>query len=310
LLVCAQHLSTRSRSRGTHRPVGARRKQTGNEVGSDAAILAPCFTRRPSRRARPTNMGRTHGRTRYPRGRADRRRSEHGDRPSQRAQGGELEHHEIPRRRARPHSSLDSLHGGCGLCLFLCRGRARRSHRRGANPASKGPVAALKQKEARRDELRQRLSKDSDYPEVIVVRLRHEKTYPKPDMRRLPFGSSPWFKYEVKSVHDRGLRLCSQLSSCWIRRGKATLTKGADARGDQGVRRRPHSLQPHSAHRLESRPCLRLTEALHGLRLARAMPGGCPLRTPSRTGYLYEIPDVKWKGEPSRRKRLRRKRSA
>lgn len=171
----------------------------------------------------------------------------------------------------------------------------------------KDPVATLKQKEARRDELRQRLSKDSDYPEVIVVRLRHEKTYPKPDMRRLPFGSSPWFKYEVKSVHDHGLEVVLAIEFVLIRRGKATLTSEQTPGATKVfvVGRIPYDRIRH----IDWSP----DPAYGSPRLYTAYGWRGPCREvvlfepPSSTGYLYEIPDVKWKGEPSRRKRLRRK---
>jgi len=171
----------------------------------------------------------------------------------------------------------------------------------------KDPVGALRQKEAMRDELRQRLSKDSDYPEVVVVRLRHENAYPDPDMRLLPFGASPWFKFEVKSVHDRGLEVVLAIEFALIRRGKATLideqTPGATKVFVVG--RIPYDRIRH----VDWSP----DPAYGSPRLYTAYGWRGPCREvvlyepASRSGYLYEIPDVKWKGETSRRRRLRRR---
>jgi hypothetical protein len=173
----------------------------------------------------------------------------------------------------------------------------------------KDPVAVLKQREAVRNEIRQHLASDeSKYPEVVVVRLRHEDAYPNADLRLLPFGASPWFKFEVKGAHDRALEVVLAIEYAVIKRGRATL---ADDETPGAVKvfvvgRIPYNRIKHMDWSPDS------AYGLPRLYTAYSWRGPCQeivlYDAPSKpNGYLYEIPDVKWKGEPSRRKRLRRK---
>lgn len=172
----------------------------------------------------------------------------------------------------------------------------------------KDPVAVLKQKEAVRNELRQHLSsKESKYPEVVVVRLGHEDAYPNADLRLLPFGASPWFKFEIKGAHDRALEVVLAIEFAAIKRGKATR---ADEDTPGAVKvfvvgRIPYNRIRHMDWSADDAYGLPRLYAAYGWR------GPCEevvlYEAPSKPdGYLYEIPDVKWKGERSRRKRLRR----
>lgn len=175
---------------------------------------------------------------------------------------------------------------------------------------SPDPVLVLKQKEAVRNELRANLpTKESkEDPEVIVVRLGRDGRYPEPDLRWLPIGASPWFKFEVKDVHDRGLEVVLAIEFVDIKRGKATVADDSAPGAAKVfvVGRIPYDCVRHMDWRPDPAYGLPRLYVKYGKR------GPCRetvlYEAPSKSGgYLYEMPDVRWKGEPSRRKRLRRK---
>ena len=174
--------------------------------------------------------------------------------------------------------------------------------------SGEGSVSALKHKQEVRDELLAHLpTKDQEDPEVVVVRL-GDRSYPKPDTRLLAIGASRWFKFEVKDVHDRGLEVVAGIEFVSIKRGKAT-TADESTQGASKVfvvgripydRIRYMDWKPDPAY---GRPRLYVKYGRRGPCHETVL-----YEVPSKPGgYLYEIPDVKWKGEPSRRKRLRRK---
>lgn len=85
------------------------------------------------------------------------------------------------------------------------------------------PVAVLRYRERMRDEIRRNLDwPSSGVPEIIVVRLSKKDEYP--DTDSLLFGlfrASPWFKHEVKRIHDRSLEVYASIETVSIHRRRA-----------------------------------------------------------------------------------------
>jgi len=172
----------------------------------------------------------------------------------------------------------------------------------------KDPVAVLKYRESVREELREHLPEGKELPEVMVVRLGREAKYGEPDLRLIPLGASPWFKFEVKDVHDRGLEVVLSIEFVVIKRGKATLADDAAPGAEKVfvVGRIPYERIRNTDWRPDPYYGRSRLYVKYGRR------GPCRetvlYEPPSKPGgYLHEIADTKWKGEPSRVKRLRRK---
>jgi len=86
------------------------------------------------------------------------------------------------------------------------------------------PVKILQERERRRSELRTRLNwpERDESPEILVIRLRHYKKYPEPDVRLVGFSASAWFKFEVKAVTDNALEVFDSIQEVRISNGVAT----------------------------------------------------------------------------------------
>ena len=100
------------------------------------------------------------------------------------------------------------------------------------------PTTVLKYRERLREEIRQKLEwPGSGVPEIVVVRLSKKDKYPDTDSLFFGlFGASPWFKYEVKRVHDRGLEVYAGIQRVTIRKRKARrsdLGKAPKKHGDE-----------------------------------------------------------------------------
>jgi len=97
------------------------------------------------------------------------------------------------------------------------------------------PVAILRRRQEVRDEIRTNLTwpeKDSS-PEILVIRVGKDDEYPKPDNRLLQLGASPWHKFEVKGLHDRGLEVFLPITRVRFRKGVAREVEHTDEGGHQ-----------------------------------------------------------------------------
>jgi hypothetical protein len=93
------------------------------------------------------------------------------------------------------------------------------------------PVAVLERREAVRQELEDNLDFGRGHaPEVVVIRLGKDDKYPETDDRLIGWAASPWFKFELKGCHDRGLEVYSAIEHVRIRRSRARPVRDTDAR--------------------------------------------------------------------------------
>jgi hypothetical protein len=108
------------------------------------------------------------------------------------------------------------------------------------------PASVLRRRQEVREALAAnlRLSSDST-PEVVVIRLGREKNYPEPDNRIAGFGASPWFKLEVKGLHDRGLEAFDSIQHVHIRNSIARKVGEPGARKVYIVGRIPYERIAH-----------------------------------------------------------------
>jgi hypothetical protein len=102
------------------------------------------------------------------------------------------------------------------------------------------PVDVLKYRKAVRDEIRTNLDgAHAGVPEIIVVRLSKKDVFPSTDSLFYGlFRSSPWFKFEFKRLHDRGLEVYVSIETVTIRKGKARRAEYGDADERGGDRRK------------------------------------------------------------------------
>jgi hypothetical protein len=164
-------------------------------------------------------------------------------------------------------------------------------------------IEVIKQREARREEIRRNLKwpeKDSS-PEVLVVQIGKEDEFGKPDNRLLSLTPSPWFKYEGKEIHDRGLEVFTgPLQRVEIKRGKARRVSphraGAGIREVWVVGRIAYERIGHIDWRPDpyyAAPRFYVGYGLRGPFKEVVLYEG----SPSAGGYLYEIQDVKYIAE-------------
>jgi hypothetical protein len=93
------------------------------------------------------------------------------------------------------------------------------------------PVAVLQRRQTVRQELEDKLHFGGDHaPEVVVIRLGKDDKYPQTDERLIGWTASPWFKFELKGCHDRGLEIYSAIEHVRIRRSRARPARDTDAR--------------------------------------------------------------------------------
>jgi hypothetical protein len=100
------------------------------------------------------------------------------------------------------------------------------------------PVEILRYRERMREEIRANLDwPERGVPEIVVVRLSKKDEYPSTDSPFFGlFGASPWFKFEVKRIHDRGLEVYASIQRVRIAKGRArTARPGDDDEGTQKV---------------------------------------------------------------------------
>lgn len=186
----------------------------------------------------------------------------------------------------------------------------------GRKAGRKDPVAVLKVREARQEELRKQLEwpnddDDRDVPEVVVVRLGHDDSYGRPDTRRFALRHPQWMKYEVKGLHDRGLEVFVAIEFAVIKRGKAKRVRDesiASAEKVFVVGRIPYERISHidwRGDRFYARPKLHVAYGRRGP--CRETVVYEPPRGPR--GYMEEMIGVRWKPDRWHRRLLRRVRA-
>jgi len=143
------------------------------------------------------------------------------------------------------------------------------------------PVDVLKRRQAVRDDLEAhlRLPKGAA-PEIVVIRLGKEGKYPDPDTRLIGRGASPWFKFEVKGLSDRGLEVYTGIEHVRIRRSKARPVPDANARKVFIVGRIPYERISFTDWKAETDPA-------YGLPRLHVAYGR---RGPFREVVLYDMP--------------------
>jgi hypothetical protein len=196
--------------------------------------------------------------------------------------------------------------GGCGEApaarLLAWTGRALRR---------KDRVAVLRYREARQEELRKHLEwpADDDVPEVVVIRLGHEDAYGRPDTRRFAVRQPQWMKYEVKTLHDRGVEVLAGIEFAVIKRGRAVRVRDESVPGAAKVFVVGRIPYEHIAHidwrgdQYYTRPKLYVAYGWRGP--CRETVVYEPPRKPH--GYMDELIGVRWRSDRWRVKRLTRR---
>jgi hypothetical protein len=163
------------------------------------------------------------------------------------------------------------------------------------------PVDVLKRREAVRDDLERNLRfGDDGAPEVVVIRLGKESEYPDADDRLIGWSSSPWFKFEVKGLSDRGLEVYRRIEHVRIRRSKARPVDDTNARKVFVVGRIPYERIAFTDWKAQNDPAYGLPR----LHVAYGRRG--PFREvvlydmPGYQGYEAELHGVKYKPQKVR----------
>lgn len=174
------------------------------------------------------------------------------------------------------------------------------------------PLAVIKRREQVREELRTNLrwpEKEHEAPEIMVVRVGKEDHRGKPDRRLLSLGASHWLKFEVKGVHERGFEVFDSIQYVTIGKGKARRVPVGETRADQRkiwvVERIAYERIGHIDWQPDpyyGGPRLYVAYGRRGPFKEVALYEGSP------SDYLYEIQDVKYKGDGAGAiKRVRRR---
>lgn len=172
------------------------------------------------------------------------------------------------------------------------------------------PTAVLQYREAIRRQIRENLEwpERNEAPEIVVVRLAKKDEYPSVDALRFGlFRSSPWFKHEVKRIHDRGLEVYLRIEYVIIRGGKArTVRPGKSAPSNAlkvwVVGRIPYERIAHidwEPDPVYSAPRFYVEYGWRGpyREVVLYERAGDAFRTKERDGDLLELPEVEYQGE-------------
>lgn len=172
------------------------------------------------------------------------------------------------------------------------------------------PAAVLRYRETMRQQIRKNLAwpERDEAPEVVVVRLAKKDEYPSVDALRFGlFRSSPWFKLEVKRLHDRGLEVYLRIEHVSIRRGKARTAPPAEPTPPNALKvwvvgRIPYERIAHidwEPDPVYSAPRFYVEYGWRGpyreVVLYEQARGAFRMR--ARDGGLLELPDVDYQGE-------------